>query len=182
MPGGLGRILQTILMMARQRYHIFGEQDGCSKKSKNPFAAWYAAIARQTYESIAFGRPNLGGNPHETPRITGWFLSWHSGRRPARIRRRRVNVLNLVVQQGCIDEFSEFVKRLAARRVSPVMARPCQEAQHRGRPLHDSPEGSYSDDPIRRCSPRKGDHSLGLRLVLHHLGSSESINTTLLDH
>jgi len=75
------------------------------------------------------------------------------------------------------------VKRSTARRASPVMARPCQEAQHRGRPLHGSPEGSYPDDPIRRCSPCKG-HAVpcGLRLVLDHLGSSESINIAWLDH
>ena len=34
-----------------------------------------------------------------------------------------------------------------------VMARPCQEAQHRGRSLHGSPEGSCPDDSIRRCCP-----------------------------
>ena len=75
------------------------------------------------------------------------------------------------------------MKRSTARRASPVMARPCQEAQHRGRPLHGSPEGSYPDDPIRRCSPCKG-HAIpcGLRLVLDHLGSSESIYIALLDH
>jgi predicted DCC family thiol-disulfide oxidoreductase YuxK len=42
------RILQMILMMARQRYHIFGDKDGCSKKSKNPLNARYAAITPQT--------------------------------------------------------------------------------------------------------------------------------------
>jgi len=75
------------------------------------------------------------------------------------------------------------MKRLAARRVSPAMARPCQEAQQRGRALHGSPEGSCADDPIRRCSPRKGlAISFGLRLVLDRLRSSEPINISLLDH
>ena len=46
-----------------------------------------------------------------------------------------------------------------------------------------SPEGSTPGDPIRRCSPGKGHAiSCGLRLVLDHLGSSECINITLLDH
>jgi len=31
------------------------------------------------------------------------------------------------------------VKQLVTRRASPVMVRPCQEAQHRGRLLHGSP-------------------------------------------
>jgi len=50
-------------------------------------------------------------------------------------------------------------------------------------PLHDSPEGSHPNDPIRRYSPCKGQAiHCRLRLVLDHLGSSEPINTTLLDH
>ncbi len=31
--------------------------------------------------------------------------------------------------------------------------RPCQEAQHRERPLSGSPYGRVPEDPIRRCSP-----------------------------
>ncbi len=62
------------------------------------------------------------------------------------------------------------------------MARPCQEAQHRGRPLHVSPEGSYSDDPRQDAVLEKDMIPCGLRLVLDHLGSSESINIALLGH
>jgi len=63
------------------------------------------------------------------------------------------------------------------------MACPCQEAQQRGRPLRDSPDGSRPDDPIRRCSPCKGHAIHGrLRLVLDHPGGSETIKPTLVDH
>ena len=89
----------------------------------------------------------------------------------------------LVVQQGRFGGFSETAKRLTARRVSPAMACPCQEAQQRGQPLRSSPEGSHPDNPIRRCNPCKG-HAIhcGLRLVLDHPGGSEPIKPTLLDH
>ncbi len=88
-----------------------------------------------------------------------------------------------MVQQGKFDEFSETAKRPTAKRASLAMARPCQEAQQRGRPLRSSPEGSHPDDPIRRCCPCKG-HAIhgGLRLVLDHPGDSEHIKSTLLDH
>jgi|GEM_PF-3500826 hypothetical protein len=58
-----------------------------------------------------------------------------------------------MAHQGRFDGFSEIVKQLAARRVSPAMASPCQEAQHRG-----------------------------LCLVLDHPGGSEPIKSTLVDH
>jgi len=75
------------------------------------------------------------------------------------------------------------VKQLTARRALPVMARPCQEAQHSGRLLHGPPEGSYPDAPIRRCSPCKGlAIPCGLRLVLEHQGSSEPYNTRVTLH
>ncbi|MBT5031603.1 MAG: hypothetical protein HOM55_04835 [Proteobacteria bacterium] len=63
------------------------------------------------------------------------------------------------------------------------MADPCQEPQQRGRMLGVSPEGSDPDDPIRRCSPRKGLAILfGLRLVLNHLDHSEYGNITLKEY
>jgi hypothetical protein len=55
--------------------------------------------------------------------------------------------------------------------------------QRSERLLHGSPEGSYPDDTIRRCSPRKGHAiSCGLRLDLYHLGSSEPVNITSKEH
>jgi hypothetical protein len=75
------------------------------------------------------------------------------------------------------------VKQLTARRALPVMARPCQEAQHSGRLLHGPPEGSYPGVPIRRCSPCKGQAiPCGLRLVLEHQGSSEPYNIRVTVH
>ncbi len=75
------------------------------------------------------------------------------------------------------------MKRSSA--VLRLLARTChyRRGAPGGRPLHGSPEGSCPDDPIRRCSPCKG-HAIpcGLRLVLDHLGSSESINIAWLDH
>ncbi|MGY8793817.1 MAG: hypothetical protein ACKVJN_01630, partial [Woeseiales bacterium] len=53
----------------------------------------------------------------------------------------------------------------------------------RGPPLHDPPEGSYPDDPIRRCSPCKGLAIHGrLRYVLNRPDSAEPIKPPLLDH
>jgi hypothetical protein len=42
------RLVQTISMVARQCYHIFGDKDGSSKKSKDPIEARDAPITRQT--------------------------------------------------------------------------------------------------------------------------------------
>ena len=63
------------------------------------------------------------------------------------------------------------------------MASPYQETQQRGSMLSVSPEGSDPDDPIRRCSPRKGlAISFGLRLALHHLDHSEYGNIVLKEY
>ena len=67
----------------------------------------------------------------------------------------------------------------------PVLAtnsrRSRREAQHCGRPLHGSPEGSVPDDPIPRCSAWKGRAiPCTLRLVLGHPGSSEPTKPNLM--